>query len=100
MVLCCRQITDEGSFIKVSESLLIPKCCMHQGFYECLQATLWPRCLLLQFFAPFSISPTGGFGYLRDSLPSLTHRGKLKEPLDSDRHGSFIYKLSNPTTAA
>jgi hypothetical protein len=35
-----------------------------------------------------------------DSLPSLTNRGKLKEPLDADRHCSFIYSLPNPTTAA
>jgi hypothetical protein len=37
---------------------------------------------------------------IRDSLPGLTNRGKLKEPLNADRHGSFIYSLPNPTTAA
>lgn len=37
---------------------------------------------------------------IRDSLPRLTNKGTLKDPLDADRHGSFIYSLPNPTTAA
>lgn len=40
------------------------------------------------------------FELIKADLPGLDTKGRLKHPLDPNKHPSFIYRLPNPTTAA